>query len=90
MGFELHGIPYAVRQARLALRQPDDPLRRLSAEARLRIMVDDKPSVTAKEAAVELSMNPNYAGQLLSFIRGQSEHPSVLRRRRYDRAKVAA
>lgn len=90
IGFELHGIPYTVRMGRLALRSPADPERRLNAEARLRRMLDERPDLTAREAAAELVMNEPYAGQLLAFLRGHAEHPSVLRRRRYDRKKVAA
>lgn len=90
IGFELHGIPYAIRQARMALRQPDDPDRRLTAEEQLRRMLERRPSITARTAAVELSMNASYAAQLLAYLRGEADHPSVLRRRRYDRRKAAA
>lgn len=90
IGFELHGIPYAIRQARRALRNPADPLRRLTAEEQLRRLLAERPTLTAGEAARELDMNAAYAGQLLAFLRGHAEHPSVLRRRRYDRPKVAA
>jgi hypothetical protein len=38
IGLELHGIPYAVRQARLALRNPGDPLRRIPSEQRIRLI----------------------------------------------------
>lgn len=90
IAFELHGIPYAVRQARLALRRPSDPRRRDTVEVQLRELLDERPELTAREASVELVMSEPYAGQLLAFLRGTAKHPSVLRRERYDRAKAAA
>jgi hypothetical protein len=90
IAFALHGIPLTVRRAKLALRSPDDPTRRVPAEDRLRELLAERPDLTARQAAVELVMNEPYVGQLLAFLRGEAKHPSVLRRERYDRRKVAA
>lgn len=90
IGFEVHGIPLTVRRARAALRAPDDPDRRLVAEDQLRDLLAAEPALTARAAGERLQMSVGYAGQLLAFLRGHAEHPSVLRRRRHDRAKVAA
>lgn len=87
IGFEIHGIPLTVRRARAALRAPGDPGRRLSAEDQLRALLKEQPLISAKGAAALLDMNAGYAGQLLAFLRGHAEHPSVLRRRRHDRHK---
>lgn len=89
VGFEIHGIPFAVRQARQALRAPDDPHRRLTAEQRLRLELARDPSLTAERAAETLTMNPQYARLLIAHIRDGAEHPSVGRRRRYERRKAA-
>jgi len=82
IGFELHGVPMSVRRARLALRTPDDPSRREPLETQLRALLADRPDLTAGEAADELVMSAHYAGLLLAWLRGQAEHPSVLRSRR--------
>lgn len=89
IGFELHGVPLALRQARRALREPGNPRRRMLAEDELRELLERKPEIGPTAAARELDLEVGYTGQLLAFLRGQAEHPSVLRRRRYDRKRAA-
>jgi hypothetical protein len=90
IGFELHGIPLTIRRARLALADPSNPDRRRSAEEQLRELLEREPDVGPTAAARELDLSVAYASQMLSWLRGHAEHPSVLRRRRYERRRAAA
>lgn len=89
IGFEIHGIPFAIRQARQALRNPDDPHRRLTAEQRIRLELKTNAFLTGKQAAQMFTMNAGYANLLIAHIRDGAEHPSKARRKRYDRKKRA-
>ena len=85
IGFELHGIPYAVRQARLALRNPDDPMRRVPSEQRIRLIRERFLALgrepTVREIAEELDLNTASVYEWLRFIRGETPHPAERRRK---------
>lgn len=92
IGFELHGIPYAIRQARLALRNPADPLRRIPSEERIRIVRDrylriEKREPTVREVAAIIDLNPASVAEWLRYLRGEIIHPA--QRRRNARAAEA-
>jgi hypothetical protein len=91
IGFELHGIPYAVRQARLALRHPDDPMRRVPSEQRVRLIRERYLALgrepTCAEIAEELDLNTASVYEWLRFIRGETVHPAERRQRARKAAK---
>lgn len=87
IGFELHGIPYAIRAARLALQHPDHPDRRLPSLERIRIIRDrylrvEKREPTVKEVAEMIDLNTSSVAQWLQYLRGEIEHPAETRRKR--------
>lgn len=94
IGFEIHGIPYAKRQARIALERPDDPLRRMPSEERIRIIreryLEQGREPTVKELSEELDLNPSSVWEWLRFLRGEIPHPSERRRQARQRKKEAA
>lgn len=86
IAFELHGIPYAVRQARQALRNPDDPLRRIPSEERIRIIRDrylriEDREPTVREVCEMIDLNPTSVYEWLRYLRGEIIHPAERRRR---------
>lgn len=83
IAFELHGVPFAIRQARQALRNPDDPDRRLTAEQRIRRELATNPFLTGKQAGALFDMNGYYAAALIAHIRDGAEHPTIARQRRH-------
>lgn len=93
IGFEVHGIPYAMRQARLALNRPDDPLRRMPSEARIRVLREEflaeGREPTVKEVAEAIDLNPASVYEWLRFLRGETAHPSEVRRDRDARRKAS-
>lgn len=95
IGFEIHGIPYAKRQARIALERPDDPLRRVSSEERIRIvreefLLREDREPTTREVAEIVDLNVASVAEWLRYHRGESDHPAAERRRRDARRKVPA
>jgi hypothetical protein len=93
IGFELHGIPYAVRQARQALRNPDDPLRRIPSEERIRIIRErylriERREPTVREVCEMIDLNESSVAEWLRYLRGEIVHPAERRRR--ARLKVVA
>lgn len=91
IGFELHGIPYAVRQARLALRNPDDPMRRVPSEQRVRLIRERFLALgrepTCREVAEELDLNTASVYEWLRFIRGETVRPAERRRKARARCR---
>lgn len=88
IGFEVHGVPYAVRMARLALQDPDDPDRRVPSEERIRVirlrLIEDLGrEPTVREVSVEIpGLNGSSIAQWLRFHRGEIIHPAERRRAR--------
>lgn len=86
IGFELHGIPFAIRAARAALRTPHDPMRRLPSEERIRIIRDRYLRIEGREpAAREVAkliddLSPASIYEWLRFLRGEIIHPAERRR----------
>lgn len=93
IGFELHGIPYAIRQARLALRTPDDPDRRMPSEERIRLIrehylsAEEPREPTVREVAELIDLNPASVYEWLRFLRDETEHPAKVRRLRDERKR---
>ena len=86
IGFEVHGIPFAQRAARTALRNPDDPERRISSEERIRIIREryldtEGREPTVREVAEMIDLNPSSVWEWLRFLRGETVHPAERRRR---------
>ena len=86
IGFEVHGIPFAQRAARTALRNPDDPERRISSEERIRIIRDrylaaEGREPTIREVAEMIDLNPSSVAEWLKYLRGEIDHPAERRRR---------
>jgi hypothetical protein len=96
IGFELHGIPYAIRQARLALRTPDDPDRRMPSVERIRLIrehylnAEEPREPTVREVAELIDLNAASVTEWLRYLRGETEHPAQVRRLRDARRKPAA
>lgn len=89
IAFELHGIPYAIRAARQALRNPDDPERRIPSEERIRIVRDrylriEGREPTVREVADVVDLNTSSVSEWLRYLRGEIIHPAD--RRRHARA----
>ncbi len=96
IGFELHGIPYAIRAARAALRTPGDPLRRMPSEQRIRIIRErvlavEAREVTVREVCEEIpDLNRASVYEWLRYLRGEIVHPAERRQRARDRARELA
>lgn len=95
IGFELHGIPYAMRQARLALNSPDDPMRRMPSEERIRLirkhyLTAEDREPTVKEVCEMIDLNPASVAEWLRFPRGDTAHPAQVRRDREARKRGMA
>lgn len=87
IGFELHGIPYAVRQARLALTTPNDPDRRVPSKLRLArfrasFLLEHGREPTTREGMEAVpGLNKSSVWQWLRYLRGEIDHPAETRRR---------
>lgn len=86
IAFEIHGIPFAKRAARIALRTPDDPLRRIPSEERIRIIRDRFLRVEGREPTVRevgelIDLNSSSIWEWLRFLRGEIVHPKERRAR---------
>lgn len=86
IGFALHGIPLAVRQARMALRNPDDPDRRIPSEERIRrireeFLTGEGREPTVREVAELIDLNESSVWEWLRFIRGEIPHPAIRHRK---------
>ncbi len=86
IAFELHGIPYSIRAARQALRNPDDPERRIPSEDRIRIVRDrylriEGREPTVREVADVVDLNVSSVAEWLRYLRGEIVHPAERRRR---------
>lgn len=84
IGFALHGTPFTLRQATKALRDPDDPERRLTSRVLIPRFVDSfkethEREPTVKEIATALDLNPSSVSEMQRSLRGEAP------RRRYRR-----
>lgn len=82
IGFEVHGIPVTIKRAKLALRDPDDPDRRLDLETQLRRLLETRPLIGPHEAARIVGMDSAYVATMLNHIRDGAPHPAQLRAQR--------
>jgi hypothetical protein len=92
IAFEIHGIPFAKRAARLALTKPDDPERRVPSEERIRIVRDRYVRVEGREPTVRevqemVDLNPASVAEWLRYLRGETPHPAERRRRARSRQR---
>lgn len=95
IAFEIHGIPFAKRAARIALTQPDDPDRRIPSEERVRrvrdrILAEHGREPSIREVADEIGLNTASVAEWLRYLRGETPHPSERRRAARERDRVAA
>lgn len=90
IGFEVHGVPYAQRAARAALADPADPQRRMTAEERVRLYLEEHPGATGKEIHTALGLHRSYTYQLLAYLQGRAAHPTALRAARHRRQRKRA
>jgi hypothetical protein len=86
IAFELHGIPFSIRAARQALRNPDDPERRVPSEERIRIVRErflriEGREPTVREVAEVVDLNYASTAEWLRYLRGEIVHPADRRRR---------
>lgn len=94
IGFAIHGIPLAQRQARAALTNPDDPMRRVPSVERIaairdRYLADEGREPTGAEVAAEIpDLNRASIWEWMRFLRGEIVHPSE--RRRVARQRVGS
>lgn len=86
IGFEIHGLNVTKRAARAALTSPDDPLRRVPSEERIRLIrlryLDEQGrEPTKREVMAEIpDLHEASVYEWLRFHRGEIVHPAERRR----------
>lgn len=87
IGFELHGVPLAIRQAKLALQTPHDPHRRVPSKLRLArfraaFLAEHGREPTTREGMEAVpGLAQASVWQWLRYLRGEIDHPAEIRRR---------
>lgn len=95
IGFALHGLPLAIRQATLALRHPEDPNRRVPsklrlARARAAFLAERGREPTTREMREAVpGLNDTSIAEWLRYLRGEIEHPAERRRKARQAKRIA-